>query len=133
MLALNIFLTLTACQIRKPTRETLTLSGRSGAETDSYLATGRVLLPFESWIGMDALPVDTLVPQVLRQHALRADPQPFPCVFLAQCGPDHVDCAGASSSPHPVCPAGGRATGTTAQPQHQASDPTKIGLETPQC
>ena len=44
LLALNIFLILTAYYILKPVREALILSGAGGAEIKSYVAAGQVLL-----------------------------------------------------------------------------------------
>ena len=44
ILALNIFLILTAYYILKPVREALILSGAGGAEIKSYVAAGQVLL-----------------------------------------------------------------------------------------
>lgn len=44
MLALNIFLILTAYYILKPVREALILSGSGGAEIKSYVAAGQALL-----------------------------------------------------------------------------------------
>lgn len=44
MLALNIFLILTAYYILKPVREALILSGTGGAEIKSYVAAGQALL-----------------------------------------------------------------------------------------
>jgi AAA family ATP:ADP antiporter len=44
MLALNIFLILTAYYILKPVREALILSGAGGAEIKSYVAAGQALL-----------------------------------------------------------------------------------------
>ena len=44
LLALNIFLILTAYYILKPVREALILSGSGGAEIKSYVAAGQALL-----------------------------------------------------------------------------------------
>jgi AAA family ATP:ADP antiporter len=54
MLALNIFLILTAYYILKPVREALILSGSGGAEIKSYVAAGQTLLllgavPLYAW------------------------------------------------------------------------------------
>ena len=54
LLALNIFLILTAYYILKPVREALILSGDGGAEIKSYVAAGQTLLllgavPFYAW------------------------------------------------------------------------------------
>ena len=54
LLALNIFLILTAYYILKPVREALILSGDGGAELKSYVAAGQALLllgavPLYAW------------------------------------------------------------------------------------
>jgi AAA family ATP:ADP antiporter len=53
MLALNIFLILTAYYVLKPVREALILSGSGGAEIKSYVAAGQTLLlgavPLYDW------------------------------------------------------------------------------------
>jgi AAA family ATP:ADP antiporter len=55
LLALNIFLILTAYYILKPVREALILSGTGGAEIKSYVAAGQALLllgavPLYAWL-----------------------------------------------------------------------------------
>jgi AAA family ATP:ADP antiporter len=55
LLALNIFLILTAYYILKPVREALILSGAGGAEIKSYVAAGQALLllgavPLYAWL-----------------------------------------------------------------------------------
>lgn len=55
LLALNIFLILTAYYILKPVREALILSGGGGAEIKSYASAGQALLllgavPFYAWL-----------------------------------------------------------------------------------
>ena len=54
MLALNIFLILTAYYILKPVREALILSGSGGAEIKSYVAAGQTLRT--RWSDRAALP-----------------------------------------------------------------------------
>ena len=59
LLALNIFLILTAYYILKPVREALILSGSGGAEIKSYVAAGQTLLllgavPLYAWLWTSA-------------------------------------------------------------------------------